>query len=244
MKGPARMSAPDCAIIFIMVTLAMLTILRMNDAFEDAHPDNIYKWHLNGGWYASTMCIVFALSSAPVGQPRQIIGAHIINALVGLAFQQIPSTPAMDNFSDFAKLPPGQRGMPLFWKESFAVGVGVSLQAWLGVMHPPATGLAFSFANTDRYQLSNLVVVMLADVMLIVLATVLLNLQKNKQYPIFWFGMNWNYPSGKMHQLTSKTRNTTAELTERITRRNIGKRQPQDHTPTSTAANSGGVENV
>eukprot|EP00984_Skeletonema_dohrnii_P020841 scaffold10267_cov120-Skeletonema_dohrnii-CCMP3373.AAC.5 len=271
MKGPARMSAPDCAIIFIMVTLAMLTILRMNDAFEDANPDNIYKWHLNGGWvslcclcycfthisshyysqssdywlqYASTMCIVFALSSAPVGQPRQIIGAHIINALVGLAFQQIPSTPAMDNFSDFAKLPPGQRGMPLFWKESFAVGVGVSLQAWLGVMHPPATGLAFSFANTDRYQLSNLAVVMLADVMLIVLATVLLNLRKNKQYPIFWFGMNWNYPSGKMHQLTSKTRNTTAELTERMTRRNIRKRQPQDHTPNSTAANSGGVENV
>jgi len=244
MKGPARMSAPDCAIIFIMVTLAMLTILRMNDAFEDANPDNIYKWHLNGGWYASTMCIVFALSSAPVGQPRQIIGAHIINALVGLAFQQIPSTPAMDNFSDFAKLPPGQRGMPLFWKESFAVGVGVSLQAWLGVMHPPATGLAFSFANTNRYQLSNLAVVMLADVMLIVLATVLLNLRKNKQYPIFWFGMNWNYPSGKMHQLTSKTRNTTAELTERITRRNIRMRQPQDHTPTSTAANSGGVENV
>jgi hypothetical protein len=167
LKGPARMSAPDCVIIFITVTLAMLTILRMNDGLDRAENSdgtiNNYKWDINGGWYASTMCIVFALSSAPVGQPRQIIGAHIINALVGLAFQQIPSTPNMSSFGDFAQLAPSERsGLPLFWRESLAVGVGVAAQAWLGVMHPPATGLAFSFAQSDRYQISNLVVVLLA----------------------------------------------------------------------------------
>jgi hypothetical protein len=169
LKGPARMSAPDCVIIFIMVTLAMLTILKMNDGLEVAEKSHgtdgkKYNWNINGGWYASTMCIVFALSSAPVGQPRQIIGGHIINALVGLAFQQIPSTPNMSkSFGDFAQLAPDQRrGLPLFWKESFAVGVGVAAQAWLGVMHPPATGLAFSFAQSNRFQLSNLVVVILA----------------------------------------------------------------------------------
>ncbi len=253
LKGPARMSATDCAIIFIMVTLAMLTILRVNDSLEDVNPDNMYKWDLNGGWYASTVCIVFALSSAPVGQPRQIIFAHLINALVGLAFQQIPTTPEMFHFSDFAKMEPGERaGLPLFWKESFAVGVGVAAQAWLGVIHPPATGLAFSYAQSDRYQLSILVVVILADFILIALATGLLNLQKKKQYPLFWLGLTWKYPSGKMHHFTNKTRETTAVLTERIVRR---KRmpKPQDHTTktstadttkTSTAADCNGVENV
>lgn len=251
LKGPARMSANDCVIIFIMVTLAMLTILRVNDALEDANPDpdNIHKWDLNGGWYASTVCIVFALSSAPVGQPRQIIAAHLVNALVGLAFQQIPTTPGMFHFSDFSKMEPGERaGLPLFWKESFAVGVGVAAQAWLGVIHPPATGLAFSYAQSDRYQLSNLVVVILADFILIALATGLLNLQKNKQYPLFWLGLTWKYPSGKMHHFTNKTRETTAVISERIARRKtIAKKpQPQDRiiTSTSTAADSSGVENV
>ena len=259
MKGPARTSAPDCAIIFILVTLAMLTILRMNDGLENSEApdgaDNNFKWDLNGGWYASTMCIVFALSSAPVGQPRQIIGAHIINALVGLAFQQIPTTPTMLSFSDFAKLGPGERvGIPLFWKESLAVGVGVAAQAWLGVMHPPATGLAFSFAQSDRYQLSNLVVVIIADLMLIALATLLLNLQEKKQYPMFWIGFGWKYPMGKLHDVTNKTRDTTVELTERITRkkgrnktdRDIHENEntPQDRTTTTTTTTAAGAENV
>lgn len=246
--GPARMSANDCVIIFIMVTLTMLTILRVNDALEDANPDNIHKWNLNGGWYASTVCIVFALSSAPVGQPRQIIAAHLINAIVGLAFQQIPTTPGIFHFSDFAKMEPGERaGLPLFWKESFAVGVGVAAQAWLGVIHPPATGLAFSYAQSDRYSLSNLVVVILADFILIALATLLLNLQKNKQYPLFWLGLTWKYPSGKTHHFANKTLETTAALSERIVRRRKSEaKMPQDHiiTSTSTAADSSGVENL
>ena len=186
---------------------------------------------------------VFALSSAPVGQPRQIIAAHIINALVGLAFQQIPTTSGMFHFSDFANMEPGERaGLPLFWKESFTVGVGVAAQAWLGVIHPPATGLAFSYAQSDRYQLSNLVVVILVDFILIALATGLLNLQKNKQYPLFWLGMTWKYPSGKMHHATNKTPQTREVLSERIARRKPKAKMPQDHniiiTSTSTAADS------
>lgn len=270
MKGPARFSLPDCAIIFVMVTCAMLAILRMNYQLEnmtgDAHAaTDDYKWDLNGGWYASTMCIVFALSSAPVGQPRQIVGAHIINALVGLAFQQIPTYDGIWTFSDFAAAKGGPRaGLPLFWKESFAVGTGVAIQGFLGIMHPPATGLAFSFASSSRYQLSNLVIVILADVMLVIIATGFLNLQAKKQYPMFWFGFSWKYPAGKTYEFMSKTRDTAAVLvSERIVKKkcdegcktekkvkfdskNNVKGDPQDRTTststTSVVAGSNGAE--
>ncbi len=277
MKGPPRTSAPDCVIIFIMVTLAMLTVLRMDDGLERAGGSDInYRWHLNGGWFVGTIHIVFALTSAPVGQPRQIIGAQIISALSGLAFQQIPSTPNMLSFGDFAQLAPSERsGLPLFWRESLAVGVGVAVQAWLGVVLPPATFLAFSFAQSDKYQISNLIVMILAgestlhfvldsclaissslsyfppflllsfpfpaDLMLIALGTVLLNLQKNKQYPTFWLGFSWKYP------------NTKAELTERFTRkkgrnktdRDVDEKTPQDRATTlTTATGSSEVEKV
>lgn len=133
MRAPARVSLLDCAIIFVMVTCTMLAILKMNVGCQnltgDAHANSSrYPWSLNGGWYASTLCIVFALSSAPVGQPRQIIGAHIINALVGLAFQQIPTQPNIWDFTDYAATTGDRGGLPLFWKESFAVGVGVAAQ--------------------------------------------------------------------------------------------------------------------
>ncbi|KAL7500332.1 hypothetical protein ACHAWT_010498 [Skeletonema menzelii] len=231
LKGPARMKASECVTIFLTSTVAMLAILRMNDAIENAQasPDNIFKWDINGAWYASTLCIVFALSSAPVGQPRQIIGAHLINAFVGLAFQQIPTTFGMYNFEDFASIETGERkGMPLFWRVSLAVGVGISAQAWLGVMHPPATGLAFSFAYSNRYEASNVAVVLLADLIIIALATGLLNLQKNKQYPLFWLGLSWKYPSGKKPAFMEKNK----------------RRQPQDHKSFSATADSTCVENV
>ena len=83
-------------------------------------------------------------------------------------------------------------------------------------MHPPATGLAFSFAHSDRYAASNVAVVILADLIVIGLATILLNLQKNKQYPLFWLGLSWKYPSGKKPVLLKKKKEKNK------------RRQPQD----------------
>jgi hypothetical protein len=92
--------------------------------------------------------------------------------------------------------------------------------------------------------------------MLIALATGLLNLQENKQYPTFWLGFSWKYPSGEMNKFSNKTRNTKAELTERFTRkkgrnktdRDVNESTPQDRATTTTTATtatgSSGLENV
>jgi hypothetical protein len=69
--------------------------------------------------------------------------------LVGMAINLIPT----GNVIDFVewKLISSDYGMPLIWKEALVVSIGVSGQAYLGILHPPATGLSFSFATHDKW---------------------------------------------------------------------------------------------
>lgn len=72
----------------------------------------------------------------------------------------------------------------------------VSGQAYLGIIHPPATGLSFSFANSSRWSASNILLILLGDVVMILMSVVILNLSKFKQYPLFWVGMSWRNSGG------------------------------------------------
>ena len=88
-----------------------------------------------------TILCLISRTPAPVGQPHQIIAAHVWNMLVGMAINLIPT----GNVIDFVewKLVSSEYGMPLIWN--------VSGQAYLGILHPPATGLSFSFATHDKW---------------------------------------------------------------------------------------------
>lgn len=118
----------------------MLMILKISTSISQ---DTFFAF--DGGWYSSTLCIVFALTPAPVGQPRQIISAHFWNMIVGIIFQNIPTSDFNDFMSDRGVS--NGRGIPLIWKQALSVAVGVSGQAYLGILHPPATGLALAFAT-------------------------------------------------------------------------------------------------
>ena len=71
LHGPPRHSLSASIKAFVWVFVAMLMMLKLshtislNSAFA-----------LDGAWYSSTLCILFALTPAPVGQPRQIVLAH------------------------------------------------------------------------------------------------------------------------------------------------------------------------
>jgi len=149
----------------------MLALIKTDDVI-DTKAESDWIFSLDAGLYASSLCIVFALTAAPVGQvsvvfcaqclpshnsqlthtfqPTQIILAHIWNALIGLAFQNIPS--GETNVEDFFDLAETEREyrqglvLPVAWKQAMSVAFGVSGMALLGIMHPPASGLAFSFA--------------------------------------------------------------------------------------------------
>eukprot|EP00804_Cyclotella_cryptica_P003377 CCRYP_012860-RA/>CCRYP_012860-RA protein AED:0.13 eAED:0.13 QI:202/1/1/1/0/0/2/151/525 len=146
LHGPPRHSFSDSITVFVWVFLTMLMIIKISSALSR---DPVFAF--DGGWYSSTLCILFALTPAPVGQPRQIVAAHLWNMLVGLTFQQIP-TGGFGDFMEWSNATSDARnGIPLMWKQAMAVGLGVSGQAYMGILHPPATGLSLAFATYEKW---------------------------------------------------------------------------------------------
>ncbi|KAL9188001.1 hypothetical protein ACHAXT_006379 [Thalassiosira profunda] len=192
-----RQSFVEAVNVLIGTFFVMLTLGVLDDALKERSGT---VWTFDPGWYASTLCIVFALTSAPVGQPLQIVTAHVWNALCGLAIKQIPSGASdLTTFFDLAESTSGERAgfvLPEAWKGALAVAFGISGQAFLGIVHPPASGLSYAFA-TRSWQASNILVVLLADAIVIAMGVVLLNLDLTKQYPMFWFGRSWDYSMGR-----------------------------------------------
>ena len=173
----------------------MLTILKISSSIGNG----LYAFE--GSWYSSTLCIVYALTPAPVRQPRQLIAAHLWNMLVGLACRQIPSGAV-----DFMAWKAESFGLPLIWKQSLAVGLGIAGQAKLGILHPPATGLSIAFASKPLYSWSTILSVMLTDVVVVILSMMILNLEEKKQYPLYWLGFGWEGSGGTIGYVRSKSR--------------------------------------
>lgn len=132
LHGPPRHTLSSSVLTFSMCFLAMLMVLKISNTIGQ---DRLFAF--DGGWYSSTLCILFALTPAPVGQPRQIIAAHLLNMLVGILTRLIPIS--------------GANGMPLIYKQALSVALGVSGQAYLGMLHPPATSLSFAFVTSVKW---------------------------------------------------------------------------------------------
>lgn len=177
----------------------MITLLKIKNYIRE---DSYYDF--DAGWYASTLCIVYALTPAPVGQPRQIVAAHLWNMLVGIACRQIPT----GGFVDFQEWDSDVGGMPLIWVQALAVALGVSGQAFLGILHPPATGMSMAFAAKPQWTWGTMLSVMIADATLVTISMMYLNLSERKQWPLYWLGLGWEGGGGTIGFVRSKTRGT------------------------------------
>ena len=81
---------------------------------------------------------------------------------------------------------PGAR----LWRQALAVALGVSGQAFLGIIHPPATGLSLAFASNPEWTWTTFVAVCAGDVVVVVISVMYLNLSKTKQFPLYWLGFD------------------------------------------------------
>mmetsp|Transcript_16960 Transcript_16960/g.40601 ORF Transcript_16960/g.40601 Transcript_16960/m.40601 type:complete len:574 (-) Transcript_16960:97-1818(-) len=201
LHGPPRQSFKDCLFAFTGAFLTMLTILKIASSVRTDS-----KFDFDGGWYSSTLCIVYALTPAPVGQPRQIFAAHLWNMLVGLACRHIPD----GGYNHFME--GSDYGMPLIWKQALAVALGIAGQAYIGILHPPATGLSMTFTSKPEYSWSTIASVMMTDCVVVVLSMLILNLSKKKQYPLYWLGLGWEGGGGSAGFMRSKMRRRASNV--------------------------------
>ncbi len=68
--------------------------------------------------FGATCVLLFAAPAAPLSQPLNVIGGHVVATLVGLSLQSV--------------LP------PTWWGLALAVGCAIALMVALRVTHPPA----------------------------------------------------------------------------------------------------------
>lgn len=117
--------------------------------------------------FGATCVLLFAAPSAPLAQPRNVIGGHFIAALVGIViFQLLGSGPI---------------------QMAIAVGLAIALMQFCRAVHPPAGAnpLVILMAGINDYFF--LVTPVLAGSLILVLVALFINnVGAGKRWPDYW----------------------------------------------------------
>jgi CBS-domain-containing membrane protein len=125
------------------------------------------------GSFGASAVLVYGAIQSPFSQPRNVVGGHVISALVGVAtFHVVGDT---------------------HWAAA-ALGVSLAIAAMLvtGTVHPPggATALIAVIGGEKVHALGMLYAVVpggLGALVLVIVAVLINNLSRHRKYPHYWF---------------------------------------------------------
>jgi CBS-domain-containing membrane protein len=124
------------------------------------------------GSFGASVTMLFGIPRSPLTQPRNLVGGHVVSALVGvLAYQLLHDVPWL--------------------AAAVAVGGAVALMHATRLLHPPGGGTAL-IAVTGSAQvhamgyLYVLVPAVLGPLLLLAVALVMNNVPRSRSYPEFW----------------------------------------------------------
>jgi len=172
MRGTLRASPPRVAAAEILWSWlgAFLGIgaVGLLGRFVLAGTDNLFMI----GSFGASAVLVYGAPHSPLAQPRNLVGGHILSALVGvLCYQVFHSIPGL--------------------AEAVAVASAVALMHLTRTLHPPggATALIAVIGSQELHALGYLfalVPVGLGAVFLLVVGLLINNLSTHRRYPEFW----------------------------------------------------------
>lgn len=125
------------------------------------------------GSFGASATLVYGAIKSPLAQPRNLLGGHLVSALIGVAaFKVFPEQPVI--------------------AASAAVATALAVMHATKTLHPPggATALIAVIGGDKVHSLGFLYAVMPAFVgagMLLIVALLFNNIPKNRRYPEFWF---------------------------------------------------------
>ena len=119
--------------------------------------------------FGASCALVFGLPTSPVSQPRNIIGGHMLSALVGLVVFSVS-------------------GRVTWLEMALAVGLAMVAMAITRTYHPPAavTALLPVLQKITTFTWA-LAPVGLGALLLVVIAVLYNNLFAERRYPVFWW---------------------------------------------------------
>lgn len=124
------------------------------------------------GSFGATAVLVYAAIKSPLAQPRNVIGGHVLSALVGVSCYYLLGDGVLAS--------------------ALAVSLAIALMLITETLHPPggATALIAVIGSTKIHNLGYfyaLIPVGLGAVILVIVAVVVNNLAKKRSYPEFWY---------------------------------------------------------
>jgi len=124
------------------------------------------------GSFGASAVLIYGAIKSPLAQPRNLVGGHIISALVGVTSYQFLHS-------------------HMWLASAVAVATAIVAMHATRTLHPPggATSLIAVIGSEKIHNLGYLYVIMpafLGALVMLVVALVVNNLAKKRQYPEFW----------------------------------------------------------
>jgi CBS-domain-containing membrane protein len=166
-KSPPAVSLPEIIWSWIGSFLGIAAVAAVNSTIVDK-TDLVM---IIGSFGASAVLIYGAIRS-PLAQPRNLIGGHMISAVIGVTIYEL--------------LPE-----PLWLTSAIAVATSIAIMHATKTLHPPggATALIAVIGSQKIHNLGYLYVLTPAGIgpfIMLVVALLMNNIPKNRQYPEFW----------------------------------------------------------
>jgi CBS-domain-containing membrane protein len=124
------------------------------------------------GSFGASAVLIYGAIKSPLAQPRNLIGGHLISAIIGVTFYQMfPSQ--------------------MWLAASLAVATAIAIMHFTKTLHPPggATALIAVIGSNKVHDLGYLYAIIpvgLGAVIMLVIALLVNNIPKNRNYPEFW----------------------------------------------------------
>ncbi|KPV78680.1 uncharacterized protein RHOBADRAFT_51117 [Rhodotorula graminis WP1] len=150
---------------------------------------------LTVGSFGATAVLLYAVPEAPLSQPRNVIGGHLVSAVTGAVISQLFSLSSRFDSGEFVVdntlAARGSWGSLTPVSASLAVALATLAMQVTGTVHPPggATALIVSYYRTTSYRWTYVLDVVLSVTAMTVWATFVGNLGR-RRYPTFWWTPN------------------------------------------------------
>ena len=125
------------------------------------------------GSFGASAVLLYGAPNAPLGQPRNLLGGHLLSAVVGVTmYQWFPNTPWL--------------------AASLAVSLAIVGMHFTKTLHPPggATALIAVIGSEKIHNLSYLyalIPVGVGTILLLLVALWINNIAPSRRYPLYWW---------------------------------------------------------
>jgi len=119
------------------------------------------------GSFGASAVLLYAALEGPLSQPRNLIGGHVISAVIAVIIYQLMGR------SDFTL--------------ALSVSLAIAAMLWTRTLHPPGGATALIACDTGRNFLFILYPVLAGALILLAVALIINNMSEDRNYPRYWF---------------------------------------------------------